>query len=216
MNFWLNASFSLSVGLGAIIGWVRFRKTDPAFFPFLLLLSLGLLNELVSIVVMYAGKPNALNYNLFALAEAMLVLWQFSRWGLFKGRRQFFYLLQIIIVAGCAAEWILYSNGRIYNSHFIIGYSLLIVLMSILMINRLLFSVTDPLLREPVFLICTGFCIYFSYTVLVEAFWLYGLNHSKHFRLGIYDILSYINLFTNLLYAYALLWIPLKRQYIMQ
>lgn len=216
MSFWLNALFSLSVGIGVIIGWVRFRRTDPAFLPFLLLLSLGLVNELLSMYLMYSGKSNAINYNLFALGEALLVLWQFSRWGLFEGHRAVYIFLLLVTLAGCAAEWLFYSNGRIYNSHFIIGYSLVIVLMSILMINRLLFSVTGSLLREPVFLICAGFCIYFSYTVLVEAFWLYGLNHSKQFRLGIYAILSYINLFTNLLYAYALLWTPLKQRYIMQ
>ncbi len=216
MSFWLSATFSLSVGFGVIIGWARFKKTDPAFFPFLLLLSLGLLNELISIGVMTAGKTNSINYNLFAIAEAMLVTWQFREWGLFDERNRFYFLLQVALPASCIAEWMFYSNGRIYTSHFIIGYSLLIVLMSIFMINRLLFSITENLLREPVFLICCGFCIYFSYTVLVEAFWLYGLNQSKDFRLGIYAILSYINLFTNLLYAFALLWIPLKRRYIMQ
>ncbi len=216
MSFWLSAAFGLSVGIGVIIGWARFKQTDPAFFPFLLLLSLGLLNELISIGVIYGGKPNAVNYNLFGIAEALLVTWQFRRWGLFEHSVPFYYVLLALLPVSCVAEWVFYSNGRIYTSHFIIGYSLLIVLMSIFMINRLLFSVTENLLLEPVFLICCGFGIYFSYTVLVEAFWLYGLNQSKNFRLGIYAIFSYINLFTNLLYAFALLWIPLKRRYIMQ
>jgi hypothetical protein len=216
MSFSLNALFGFTVGIGVIIGWVRFKKTDPAFFPFLLLLTLGLANEVISLVVMYAGYNNALNYNLFSLAEAMLVTWQFNKWNLFVKYKQLFPLLLLLYVGFFITEWFFFGVNRLFNSYFIIGYSLLIVLMSMSMINRLLFSITGNLLREPVYLICMGFCIYFTYTVLVEAFWLYGLNRSSSFRLGVYGILSYINLFTNLLYAFALLWIPLKPHYIMR
>lgn len=215
MSYGLNVLFSLSVGIGAVIGWVRFKKTDPAFFPFLLLLTAGLMSELISLVVMQAGYSNAPFYNLYSLAEAFLVTWQFRRWGLFGRGRILYYSLLGLYAGGWTSEWIVKGSQQFF-SYFIIGYSLVIVLMSISMINRLLFSVYDNLLREPVFLICLGFCIYFIYAVLTEIFWQYGLQQSKSFRLGIMTILTYINLFTNLLFAYAMLWIPLKRHYIMQ
>ena len=215
MDFSLNVVFSFSVAVGVAIGWVRYHKTDPAFLPFLLLLTVGLLNEIISYSLISVGQSNAVNYNLYSLVEAMLVIWQFKKWGFF-GAGRWHVLIQVALVAAFTTEWLLRHEWHAFNSYFLMGYSLLIVFMSIYMVNRLLFSITGNLLREPVFLICMGFSVYFSYTVLVEAFWLYGLNQSRSFRLSIYDILSYINLFTNLLYAVAILWIPLKPRYIMR
>ncbi|MEI9912223.1 MAG: hypothetical protein WDO71_22775 [Bacteroidota bacterium] len=80
MSFSLNALFTLSIGIGAIISWVRYKKTDPAFVPFMWLLTTGLLNEIISISIMKAGYSNALNYNLYTLAESLLITWQFRRW----------------------------------------------------------------------------------------------------------------------------------------
>ncbi len=216
MSFSLNALFSLSIGIGAIISWVRYKKTDPAFVPFMWLLTTGLLNEIISISIMKAGYSNALNYNLYTLAESLLITWQFRRWGLFNPWRWLYYSLQTLYIAGWSLEWIMNPAHRVYNSYFIIVHSIIIVLMSINLINRLLFSVSRSLGRNPVFLICMGMAVYFTYAVLVEAFWVYGLNQSPSFRLGIYEILSYINLFTNLLFGFASLWMPLKPQYIMR
>jgi hypothetical protein len=52
--------------------------------------------------------------------------------------------------------------------------------------------------------------VYFTYSVLVEAFWIFGINHSSVFRNNIYGILSYINLFVNLLFTLAIVWMPTR------
>jgi hypothetical protein len=83
--------------------------------------------------------------------------------------------------------------------------------MSIAVLNILLTRERKSLLSHPVFLFCISFIIYYFYKVLVEAFWVYGLNSGKGFRMRVYAILMYINAFTNIMYAIAILWIP-KRQ----
>jgi hypothetical protein len=215
MSFELNAAFSLSIMVGAVIGWCRVRKSDPAFFPFLLLLTVGLLNEVISIILIRQGRQNVFNYNLYGLVEALLLAWQFLRWGLFKGARRLYYSLQVLFVSLWVAESLLRSF-KVFNSYFIMLHSFLLVLMSISMINRVSLRETLPLWRQPVFLICTGLVIYHDYAVVVEAFWIFGLNYSDGFRIRIYEILSYINLFTNLLFAFAIIWIPTRLRYILQ
>jgi hypothetical protein len=216
MNFTVNAVFSLSIAIAAIIGWARFKRTDPAFLPFLILLWTGLSNEIFSLVIMYKGFTNVYNYNLYTLAEALLITWQFERWKLFAGKKWLYYLLQFAYPAGWLAELLLTDRQHLFTSYFIIGHAILIVLMSVSMNNKLLFKITHSLFKEPVFLICAGFTLYFVYALLVEAFWMYGLNQSRFFRLRIYEILAYVNLITNLIFAFATLWMPLKRQYILQ
>jgi hypothetical protein len=216
MNFELNAAFSLSIGIGAVTGWIRIRKTDPAFLPFLFLLLAGFINEIISIVVMKAGYSNVVFYNIFSLLEGLLITLQFRRWGLFESWRKQYYIIMLLFMAVWTAEVVFKSHLRLFNSVFIIFYSALIVLMSINMLNRVIFKEPPHLFFNPVFLICMGFIIYFTYAILVEAFWVYGLNQSKEFRIGVYSMLAYVNLFTNLLFASATIWIPLKRQYILR
>jgi hypothetical protein len=216
MTFGLDVVFSLSIGLGAIIGWIRVRKTDPAFLPFLWLLWSGLINELISLVIVKAGCSNAINYNIFSLCEALLITWQFKRWKLFTRRKFLYYSLQALFVCGWFVESVIRARTNAFNSYFIIGHSAIIVLLSVNMINKTMFDEVTLLVLNPVFLICMGLIVYFTYAILVETFWMYGLNRSSVFRIHITEILSYVNLFTNLLFATATLCIPLKRQYILQ
>lgn len=215
MSYELNAIFSLSIGLGAVIGWVRFSKTDPAFFPFLLLLTIGFVNEIASIVQIENGNSNIVNYNVFGLVESVLLTWQFLKWGLFTKSKGFYWFIQVVFGGFWVAENFIRSFSA-FDSYFTIVHSFLFVMMSISMINRVVLKETRPLLKHPVFLICTGLIVYFNYAVLVEAFWIFGLNRSRSFRLGIYEILAYINLITNLIFAFAFLWIPTRLRYILQ
>jgi hypothetical protein len=86
--------------------------------------------------------------------------------------------------------------------------------MSIHVCNRLVFSFSGDLLKSPVFLICNAFTIYFTYKILVEVFWIYGLNTTKSFRTDVYIILTWINALTNILYSIAMICIPKKPRYI--
>lgn len=216
MNFELDVAFSLSIGIGAIIGWIRVRRTDPTFLPFFWLLWTGLFNEILSLIITEAGYSNAINYNIFTLIEALLITWQFRKWKLFEKQIVIYYLLQFAFAAGWIVETVLREKLHPFNSYFIIGHSAIIVLLAVNMINTVMFGEPAFLLQNPVFLICMGLIIYFTYAILVEEFWVYGLNRSTIFRIHIYEILAYINLFTNLVFALAALCIPLKRQYILQ
>jgi hypothetical protein len=215
MSFIWNAIFSLSIAAGAAVGIIRYKKLDGTFFPFLCLLWLGLINEIVSIGLMIAGFSNAIEYNLFALAETFIIVWQFKKWELFGRAGKLYLPLQVFVLLGWLVTMFVFDI-RFFNSFFLIGHSVLIVFLGITQMNRTSFEEPGNIFRHPVFLICLGFIIYFTFSILVETFWLYGLTKSKKFRVSIFEILAYINLFTNIIYALAALWIPLKRKYLLQ
>jgi hypothetical protein len=215
MEFQAHVVFSLSAGIGALIGWVRFRKTDPAYLPFILLLTAGFVTELISIIVIAKGYSNAIYYNLFTVAEALLVTQLFYRLRIFRTKKkylviQFFYLF-VWTVESCY-RWSLTG----FNSYFIVSYSAILVILSIDLLHDVLFRAPYQLYRNPVFLISMGCILYFTYSIIVELFWFYGLNQSSRFRIGIYEVFAYVNLFTNILFILATLWIPLKRKYILR
>jgi hypothetical protein len=94
-------------------------------------------------------------------------------------------------------------------------YSLSVVLLSIHSINGILFKERE-ILKNPAFLICLGIVVFFTYKVVIEMFWIYGLRESRNFRLNVYIILVYINLICNLIYALAILWMRRKQAFTLQ
>jgi hypothetical protein len=216
MNFETSAIFSLTIGTSVIIGWARFYKTDPAFYPFLLLLTIGFINEITSFLLVKNGFANYYNYNIFKLLESLLLTWQFHKWGLFTHSRKLYYSLQGLFFTSWFIETFFHSSIQTFNSYFIITQSAIIVVMSVHMINLIVFNGYNSIIKQPAFLICAALILYFTYSILVEAFWLYGLNKSKPFRLKIFEIMAYVNVTCNLIFTIAFLWIPLRPRYIMR
>ena len=186
---------------------------DPAFYPFIILVTLATLNELTSFLVIRSGHSNAINNNIYSLLESFLFTWQFYRWGLFPRQRPFFLLLVLFLTVWITENAFLSSITH-FNSIFNIVYGFINVLMSITLINRLVITSPSRLFSKPVLLICVCIAIFYTYTSLVEIYWIWGLDASRKFRLNIYRILYYINLLANLAYALAILWIPRKREFI--
>lgn len=198
-----------------VIGWIRFKKINPAFFPFVYLVTLGFLSELISYILIRLHYSNAVVYNIYSVAEALLIVWQFQRWKLIHFPMK---ILRVLLV-GITVFWILenffISTIHSFSSYFIISYSFLIVLLTIKTLTEVIVRERHHLLKNSIFLICLGFLLYFTYSIMIEAFWMYGLNRFPVFQNNIYYILVIINLIANLVYALAALWIPIKPKFIL-
>lgn len=216
MNYTLVVIFSSSVLIGAVIGWLRIKKIETGYLPFIVCMSLASLNEIFSFIITRYGYGTAYNNNIYILCEALLITWQFKNWGLFGSARTPFPGLLLLILASWTIENIFMHKLSGIGFYFRIGYSFLVVLMSIHINTHLIITFRKNLFKSPVFLICSGFIIYFIYKILFETFWLYGLTAGRTFRINIYLVLTFTNLFTNLIYAAAILWIPRKPQFIAQ
>lgn len=215
MSYTVNIVFSFSILIAAVIAAVRFRRISPAYTPFILLIWLGTFNEAYSALVIKEGDSNAVNYNLYSLFEFLILVWQFQKWKLWGSNRYIFPVL-----AGAALLFWLVENFVLFsihsfNSYFVMAFSYLLVLMSIRMINILVVRESGSLMKNASFLICLGLLGYFTYSVLLEAFWVYGLSESYVFADRIYAILVFVNLFANLIYALAILWIPTRPTFIL-
>ena len=88
--------------------------------------------------------------------------------------------------------------------------------MAINVTNSLIITEQRSLIKNPIFLLCISFIFFFTYTILVEIFWKYGLTKRSTFGFNVYIILEYVNLITNLVYALAILWMPRKQKFILR
>jgi hypothetical protein len=205
---------TFSIFIPAIISLFRVNHYDRAYAPFVFFIWLGCANEVLSRMLIMYDYHTMVNNNIYVLLGSLLIILFFQKMGLFKRKPMVPVLLALFYVSVWLSETFLLRSIHELSSYFRIVFSLTTVLLSISLINILLVE-SGNLLKEGSFWICTGFTIQFTLKVLVEIFWLYGITN-KEFQLEVFNILLFANIFTNLTYALATLWMNRKKPYSLQ
>ncbi|WP_343670416.1 hypothetical protein [Chitinophaga sp.] len=195
-----------------VIGLIRFNKTVTSYQPFLLLLALAFVSESISFIcIEVLNTSNAIPFNLYGLAECMVILYQFYVWGFLKRKVRLYIVLATGLAAGWITENLLLAQIENFSPVFRVTYAFIVVLLSINEINFLIVQDNKNLLRNSRFLICMGFIIIFIYQIIYEASFFVGSD--TILTLKIVFMFNYINAFVNLIYVLAVLFIPVKTAY---
>ena len=213
MNFYIVIAFSLSIIVPAIIGLIRFKKINEAYHPFIFYIWVGAFNEIFGLIMMYTIKSNIVNLNFYLLAESLLLLWQFTRWGLFNKNSFWVKLIIASLIIVWLIENFIISSITKYDSYFCIYNATINTFMSINIINKLISTERRSLLRNPVFIICSTFVIYYSMSILSEVFWIYGLSLNEALSKNINAISISTNFISIILYTLAIIWMPIKQRF---
>ncbi len=198
-----------SIALPAIAGIVRVKTVCKSYCPFLLFLWLGLLNETISLILIYQTGNNLATSNIYVLLEYLILLYQFHLWSgdsvkrlaLLSGSGIFVWVLDNLLIHS------LNNSNSIFRSL----YSFVLLLLSIDKINSLLIFEKRSLLKNPTFLICTAFLFYYGFKSFFEAVNIFDLDFSDMFYRYLWVSLSIINCIANIIFTLAILWVP-KRQ----
>lgn len=215
MNFYLFAIFSYSILIAAGLGLYRLKKINTDYYPFIIYTILASFNEIYSyIIVTQYGLSNNANNNIYTLLEALIITWQFLRWGFFTRKNWLYYFLQSLFLTIWLFDLYWFAGLFSLFHHYRIYYAIVLVLICLASVNRLVFDNTQSLFKSTRFLVCAAFIILYTFKVITEAFWLYGLKHSDIFLFKVYGLFAYLNLIINLLFILAVLWIPKKPRFI--
>jgi len=209
--FEVAAILGFNSAIAAVLGLIRFRKVEPAYQPFLFIVCLGFINHSLSLVLIRYFRSNAINGNIYVLVESLLYIWQFSNWGLFKKKKKTALMLAALLLGVWIIDNILVHNFRVLNSGFRIFSSFMMVFLAINQVTSLITRAKMNLLKNAIFIICSGMLIYFSYKAFIDVFFLVELDPGIGVIHYIYAILVGINFFVNLIFAWAVLWIPKKK-----
>jgi hypothetical protein len=201
---------TFAILIAGIIGVVRWKKVKPSYHPFIILMWLASINVTLSHILVANGYTTVANNNMYMLLESLVILWLFMRQGIFRNSIRVPAILSILFFCFWLAEAFVWKSKYGYTMWFQIFYAFLIVLVSITTVNHLLISGQRSLLTDPFFLICMAFILYFSFTIFVYAFLLYGFNESVSFSQNIFFIRVIVDFISNLIFAYAALRIPKK------
>lgn len=202
---------SLSVLFPFLSGLLRWRVISQRYYPLFILFSLALLVELVNRYAITSKNSGWIPVNnLYVLIESILIPLQFVVWGYMYRKLNTFYIIAGILVLGWMTEHLLLGDITRLHPYFRMFYSLLIVLLSINTINYLVIQEERNLVRHPVFIICTGFIIFFTYQLVYEG--IYNIvSDLKSIDTGkLNTAFSIINAVCNILYGIAFLLVPAR------
>ncbi len=210
MSFF-NHICTLSSVLAFIIAWIRYPVVLKSFRPFIYFLSFAFLNDLLSIYFIYRAHNNGVNSNIYVLVEFILIMWLFKNWKVQK--RKFLIYIAIITVIVWMLDTLILNSITHFSSLYRIFYSFVIIFLSINQVNELIVNEPMNITRDSRFIICMAFIIFFAYKALLETFYLMEFKQSKSFYSVLFVILILLNLFINLVYALAALWMPTKQRF---
>jgi len=140
-------------------------------------------------------------------------VYQFYKWndnGLKK-----YVILALLGLAVWSADNLVLNSITHNNSLFRAFYSFLVVFFSIDQVNKLVIYERGPLFKNPMFIICITFLLYYGFKAFVESYNMFHLGLSKTLLRDLWIILYFVNGIANLLYAIAVLWIPTKVKFIL-
>jgi hypothetical protein len=213
-SFLLEIALNYSILIAAIIGIIRFKSIIRDYYPFIFIIWLGVFNETLSLVLIFTLGRNTVNSNIFVLLEYLLIVYQFYKWNNKKGLKKYV-ILALLGLAVWSADNLVLNSITHNNSLFRAFYSFLVVFFSIDQVNKLVIYERGPLFKNPMFIICITFLLYYGFKAFVESYNLFHLGLSKTLLRDLWIILYFVNGIANLLYALAVLWIPTKVKFIL-
>jgi len=206
---------SQSILIPIIIGLVKFKTIRPDYWPFYLDLVLGLFTEIISfILIQKYGASNAIPTNIFVLIEWTLIVYQFRLWGFLKRNDRYYFFIWSVPIFIWIIENLVFGKIIAFSPYFRIFYAFLVTIMSITEINYRIIHQDKNLFRNPRFIICIGFILFFVYEILYE--WCYQLSvveAGTRFTNTIIALFAYTNALTNIIFGIAFMLVPARREF---
>jgi hypothetical protein len=202
-----------SIGIVAITALVRFRTVLKTYRPFFYFSIIAFINEVVSTISIKHYGSNTINYNIYTLLEALLVLWQFRNWGLQQAKKKLYLIIGAMLTVLWIVEYLIIHSVREISSIYLICYYFIFIFLSIDQMNYVLITERKDVLKNSRFIISTILLISYTYQAILEVFFYIDLKASHAFYHYIILIFIIINLFMNLLLALAALWTPTKQRF---
>jgi hypothetical protein len=213
INLILDIVVNYSILIPAVIGVFRFKSITRDYHPFLFIIWLGVINETLSLIFIFTIGSNTFNSNVFVLFEYLLIVYQFYKWN--DQATRTYAILAFLGLGVWITDNVVINIITHNNSLFRVFYSFIVVFFSIDQINKVIIYERGSLLKNPMFIICITFLLYYGFKAFVESYNMFHLPLSRSLLRDLWIILYFVNGFANLLYALAVLWIPTKVKFIL-
>lgn len=173
--------------------------------------TLGFFNDILSYLIIMRGHSNHFNSNIYVLMAFLLLLAQFYMWNKVSRRK---YIL--LAIAGCwlwISDHLILNDIKSNNSIFRFAVSFIFLYLCIEQINKLIIYENKALLKNPIFLTCTGLVIHFSFKAFIETFNFYEWAFETRLAIRLNIVMATINIISYVLTSIAFLCIRARPTY---
>lgn len=188
--------------LNAVLAIYRWNRVDGQHRPFLAYLVVSMA---------FAFQQHFTNWHinfsasLFVLCEGLLLLWSLNSWRYLDRHRQLFLPLMALFGFVWMVEMLWLWDIRATILYYRVVYSFVLVLVAINGMNSDIVRYKGNLLRHSSFLVAGAIVLYFTYNVLLESFYIAGIEGPSF---GIKRVFKLVSL---IIFTLAVLWIPPKK-----
>lgn len=211
MDYFLFATISaFSIVVPTSIVLYRSKQIPGRYLPFMLLLCIGFLNEVLSYSLIINKITNLVNSNIYTLFEYLLYMNLFYRIGtITKKWIPIYFFLGIAI---WVTDNLLIHKLTQSNSLFKIGLSLIIIWLSINKLTGLCLNGAADRFKKTDLLLCFSLLAYFTFSSFVHLFNQFAPEQSPEFYIQLWMILALLNILVNITFSIAILWIPKQQE----
>jgi hypothetical protein len=208
--YWIILLSACSIMLPVTSVLVRWQLLKTKYLPLAVLFLLGAVNELASYLASRWYHNNIFISDLFSIIEYLLLLRFFRGW---QDRKQVFrWLATAGLLLWLCDNFLLHPPG-LKDMIFRSATSLLIVALSMIQINRLLFADLREASHRADLLVMLVSMVFYAYQALISIFQLFPLSLSESAYITFWLILAIVNIICNTLYMIAIVWLPKQQAY---
>jgi hypothetical protein len=209
--FLLFLSMQVARLIPLLIGIIRWKKIDPSYKPFIVLLALGLINETISYVLIKTIGTNVIPFNIFQIVECLVILYQFRVWGFFR-KNYYFYGAAFAFITFWITQNLVFKGIFNFHPYFRVFYAFTIVLI---ILNRIIYVANENMnvFRNAKFIISTGFVIFFIYQILFEGALIANTTVEEQKRNIFIKLFMFMDIIMNIIYIWAMYIAPGKRDF---
>lgn len=200
-----------SILFPVVAGIIRFRYAGREYLPFLILIWAGAVNDTLSLILAYTLKTNSLNGNVYVLIEYFLLLYLFWNWN--NGRTAWYIIWFALGTGVWVADNFVYHSITDNNSFFRIVHSVITVFFAVDRFNKIVVFEKSQLFKNPQFLICTAFVVYYFCKAFAEIPNACHVPFDNNFFVRLWLGLASINCLSNITYGTAILCIQEKHEF---
>jgi hypothetical protein len=194
-----------------VIGLIKHKKIHNKYKPFILLLALYSTTEISGtfLIILNLGVYLTFLMNIFVLFDFIFLFVILSTWTKNKIAKT-----DYLIIFLFSLLWIwdnfFFSNLTVTNSIFRIGYSLMICIKSISLINKQLMRIDKNFIKNPFFIIGATLLLFFTYKSIYETIYFINLNLNKEISYWSFYVLVFVNILSYILFIIAILCMEKK------
>lgn len=212
MNFQVFSILASAILVPFITGLIRLRSIRAGgFTPVFLYVATGLINSILSYILILHKYPNHTNSNIYILISFLLLLYQFYRWN--KGTTMKYIFLGLAGILVWLIDNPLLHRLNENNSAFRALFSFAMLFFSVEQISKVTFSKRRNLNKLAILFICIGLLVHFSFKCYIETLNLFEANLGTQLVIRLNIIMTFINLVTYALISTAFLCIRTKTIY---